>query len=409
MDYRPIPEDHDEAVHRLLSYAFQPERGPDPDDEDHERPEEYHRRGLYDVDPDTPTDDPDTPTADDLVVTCGYYDFTARIRDEFHPVGGVSAVASPPESRRRGYVADLLANLHREFREEEIGFAVLWPFEYAFYRRFGYAMTNTSVTTSVPPAELGDVVPDPAGTFRRLDAGDYAELDTVHRAWATEALGLRRTEGWWRYRTFQGWRKDPYVYGWADRTGTLRGYLCYTVDEDGDDKRMDVSELAAVDDEARGHLLRFCRDHDSQVDTVRLRGKAGETRLLQTLSDPRAVDVEVRPGPMARIVDLETVVDALSFPDDATGSVALAVRDDHCDWNDGTFELTVGSDGATCLRSDADADATLDIGALSQLALGSLSVDELERNGDLTVESAAARETLAALFPTEAVYLREGF
>lgn len=406
MDYRTIPEDHDEAVRRLLTYAFQPENGPELDDEDHDRPKEYHRRGLYDVDSDTPDGDLDP---DDLTVMCAYYDFTARVRGDFHHAGGVSAVASPPESRRQGYIADLLSELHREFREADIPFAVLWPFKYAFYRHFGYAMTNKSTRTSVPPADLGDVVPDPAGSFRRLDADDYAELDEVHRRWATEPLGLRRTEGWWRYRAFQGWRKDPYVYGWENDEGALRGYLFYSVDEDGDDKRMDVYELAAVDDEARGHLLRFCRDHDSQVDTVRLREGPGETRLLDSLSDPRAADVEVHPGPMVRLVDLEAAVAALSFPDDETGSVTLAVDDDHCDWNDGTFDLTVGDDGATCLRSDAEPDASLDVGALSQLVVGSLSVHELERNGELTLEDDGARETLAALFPSEDVYLREGF
>jgi predicted acetyltransferase len=406
MDYRPIPEAHTDAVRRMLTYAFQPENGPDLDDDDHERPDEYHRRGLYDVTPEIPDEDLD---ADDLTVMCAYYDFTARIRGEFHHVGGVSAVASPPESRRQGYVADLLANLHREFREQSIPFAVLWPFKYAFYRRFGYGMTNKWVRTSVPPADLGDVVPDPAGSFRRLEADDYDELDAVHRTWATEALGLQRTEGWWRYRAFQGWRKDPYVYGWEDETGTLRGYLFYSVEEDGDDKRMDVYELAAGDDEARGHLLRFCRDHDSQVETVRLRGRADETRLLDTLTDPRAADVELHPGPMFRIVDVDAAVAALSFPDDVTELVTLDVTDDHCDWNDGTFDLTVGDDGATCLRSDAEPDVTLDVGALSQLVVGALSVEELERNGDLTVEDDAARETLASLFPTEDVYLREGF
>ncbi|SFK79544.1 Predicted acetyltransferase [Halogranum rubrum] len=411
MDYRPIPETHDDAVRRMLTYAFRPESGPNLDDEDHDRPEEYHRRGLYDVDAGTPDEELDS---DDLSVMCAYYDFTARIRGEFHHTGGVSAVASPPESRRKGYVADLLGELHREFREESIAFAVLWPFEYAFYRRFGYAMTNKSLSVTVAPTELDDVVPDPTGSFRRLDADDYAELDPVHREWATEALGLRRTEGWWRYRAFQGWRKDPYVYGWTDDEGTLRGYLFYVVEEDGDDKRMDVYELAATDEMARGQLLRFCRDHDSQVDSVRIRSHVDETRLLDTLSDPRAAEMTVRPGPMLRIVDVEAAIDALSFSDDGTGSVTLAISDDHCDWNDGTFELTVDEDGATCRPTDHEADVSLDIGALSQLAVGALSVDELERNGELAVEgseddSNQTRETLSALFPPEDVYLREGF
>ncbi|MFC7136624.1 GNAT family N-acetyltransferase [Halobaculum litoreum] len=53
------------------------------------------------------------PVADDLAVVCGYYDFSARIRGAFRDVAGVSAVASPPEYRRRGLVRDLLTDVHR--------------------------------------------------------------------------------------------------------------------------------------------------------------------------------------------------------------------------------------------------------------------------------------------------------
>lgn len=411
MDYRPIPEAHTERVRRLLTYAFRPESGPDLDDEEHPRPDIYHRRGLYDVDADTPEDDLDP---DDLQVMCAYYDFTARLRGDFHRVGGVSAVASPPESRRHGFIADLLSHLHREFRAKGIAFAALWPFEYAFYRRYGYAMSQQYTETRLSPEALNAVVPDSAGSFRRLDADDWAAVDEVHRAWATEALSLRRTEGWWRTRAFRGWRKDPYAYGWEDESGDLRGYLFYTVDEDGDDKRMTVHELAAVDDEARGHLLRFCRDHDSQVDEVQVYSHRDDPTLLDTLADPRAAEVRIKPGPMVRIVDLEAAIDALSL--DSTGvnsaRLTLAVDDDHCEWNDGLFTLEVGSDGIDCRRCDDDdavADVSVEIGALSQLVVGSRSVADLERTDDLTVETDAAREMLAAVFPSERVFLREGF
>ena len=413
MHYRPIPEAHDDRVHRLLTYAFRPEAGPDPDDEDHPRPDIYHRRGLYDVDPDTSDDD---LAPDDLRVMCAYYDFTARIRGEFHRVGGVSAVASPPESRRQGYIGDLLGHLHREFREEGIAFSVLWPFEYEFYQRFGYAMTNQSTETRLPPEQLATVVPDPAGSFHRLAADDWAAVDDVHREWATETLSLDRTEGWWRTRTFRGWRQDPYAYGWEDESGELHGYVFYTVDEDGDDKRMTVHELAAVDEAARGQLLRFCRDHDSQVDAVQLHGHRDEPTLLEVLPDPRAAEVRIKPGPMVRIVDLEAAVDALSL--DVTGvdgaeTLTLAVADDQYAWNDGLFELSVDGDGVSCRRHDGGAkeevDVTVGIGALSQLVVGSRPVADLERTGDVTIETDAARDSLDAVFPSERVFLREGF
>ena len=406
MEYRPVPDAHEERYDALLSYAFAPERGPDPDRDAPDRPAGFHPRGLYDADPGT---SPESLDPADLVVACGYYDFSARIRGAFRPTAGVSAVASPPESRRRGLVRRLLADLHAELRADGVAFAALWPFEYPFYRRLGYERVGEYARIGVPPADLGPACPEPAGEFVRFAADDWGRLDAVHVASATEALALDRTEDWWRTRVFQGWRTDPFVYGW-ERGGDLRGYVVYSVEDadDADGRRLSVREFAAVDREARGHLLRFCRNHDSQVSTVRLTGR-GDERLFDELDDPRAAETTVRPGPMARLVDAPAALGALSYPAAAEGSVVLSVADAACEWNDGRFRLSVADGSATCEPSDADPDATLDVGALSRLVVGSHAVGRLEALGDLTVDAAGARRTLAAAFPPTTTYLREGF
>lgn len=404
MDFRPLPDAHDDAWRRLLSYAFGPESGPELDDDDRpDRPEEYHRRGLYDVPADAPDDELDES---DLVTVCARYDFTARVRGGFHPVAGLSAVASPPESRRQGHVAAMLDAYHEECREDGFGIAALWPFEYGFYRRFGYEKACDYAEITVAPEDLGDVADDPVGRFRRLDADDWAAVDAVHDQWATESFGLKRTESWWRTRAFQGWEKDPYVYGWTDDDGDLRGYLFYKIEEDGDDKRLDAWELAFADETARGQLYRFLRDHDSQVESVRLFGQV-DTSLLDRLSDPRAVDMEVKPGPMIRLLDVGEALSAFEY--DATGGVTVAVEDDHLACNDGVFDLTVADDGVTYLESDAEPDVRCDVATFSQLAFGVHDAATLERYGRLDVERDAARDTLDALFPSTDVFLREGF
>ncbi|WP_129113126.1 GNAT family N-acetyltransferase [Halegenticoccus tardaugens] len=408
MDYRCLPEAHRPVFRRLVRYAFSPERGPDPDDDEEiERPDIYRRRGLYDVDAAVPDEELD---GDDLLAVCGYYAFTARVRGGWHPLGGVSAVASPPETRRQGHVGRLLSSLLREFCDRGTYFSALWPFEYGFYRRFGYAMANTHARTVVPPAELAEACGDAGGRFRSLDADEHPRLDDVHREWATEALAIRRTEGWWRHRAFSWWRTDPYAYGWEDDDGDLRGYLFYTVEEEDDEKIMNVGEFAAADAETRRQLLRFCRDHDSQVDAVRLHGPAAEaTSLPEALSDPRAASVEIEPGPMVRIVDVEAAAAALAYPDGVAGSVTVEVTDDRCPWNDGAFELVVDGGEAACRPTDADPAVRLNVRALSKLVVGSKSLAALARRGEATVEDETAAKTLAAAFPPEPVYLREGF
>jgi predicted acetyltransferase len=433
MEYRALPTAHTDAWRRLVKYAFSPEEGPDFDtDEDRDSPAEFARRGLYDVggrddrppttaggrgetdvefgpldsEPDAGGDGNDAsaaPAVDTLAAACGLYDFRLRIRGAYRRVGGVSAVASPPETRRRGHVGAMLEGVHRELRREGVAFAALWPFNYEFYRRFGYGQVGQWAETTVPPDELSAVAAAPSGQFRRLDAADTDAVARVYDEWASAPLAMDRTDDWWRLRVFDSWRRRPYVYGWS-RDGALRSYVVYSIDqreEDGgsDDKRLQVYEAAAVDHEARDQLYRFCRDHDSQVGSVAFRHSIAEARALQTrLTDPRAASVEVKPGGMIRTVDAAAAVDALVFPRDADGQVTLAIDDDACPWNDGVFVLSV-ADGAGDLQpvdtvdssgSTTAVDVRLDVAAFAQLLVGATDAATLAERDRIRPGSADA-------------------
>ncbi|SHH52735.1 GNAT family N-acetyltransferase [Halobaculum gomorrense] len=413
MDYRRIPDAHEAAFDDRLVYAFSPERGPNHEPEGPDRPGSFHPRGLYDAQESDAVDRGDLD-AGDLTVVCGYHDFSARIRGGVRDVAGVSAVASPPEARRRGLVGDLLTRVHRELRDDGVAFAALWPFEYLFYRRLGYERICDYARIEIAPDALASACPDPAGSYERLDADDWPRLEEVYDRWANAAFRLDRSEDWWRLRVFHSWDTDPYVYGWTDgdRGDDLRGYVVYTVrgGDDTEGKTMAVSEFAHVDREARGHLLRFCRNHDSQVERLRFTGPA-DTRLFDDLDDPRAAETTVKPGPMARVVDAERALEAIEYPADVEESIALDVADDTCEWNDDGFRLSVADRKGTVERvvDGAAPDVSLDIGALSRLVVGSHGADGLVELGDIDVAGAEGRDALAAAFPPTDPFLREGF
>ncbi|MFC7098377.1 GNAT family N-acetyltransferase [Halobaculum marinum] len=406
MDYRPVPDTHEDALDAALVYAFSPERGPDYTPEGPDRPDSFHPRAMYDA----PAERRDDPSADDLTVVCGYYDFSMQIRGEVHEAGGVSAVASPPEYRREGLVRDLLTAVHREFRDDGVAFATLWPFEFPFYRRLGYARVNDYSRTTVAPDALSSACPPAEGTYERLDPDDWARADDVYAAWGPADLRLDRSEEWWRTRVFQSWQTDPYVYGWTagDAGDDLGGYLVYTVEDGDDGKTLAVSEFAYRDREARGHLLRFCRNHDSQVERVRIPSTADE-RLFDDLDDPRAAETEVRPGPMVRLVDVAAALESISYPVDVEAEVVLDVRDDTCPWNDQPFRLRVAGGRGTVSAVETDAaGVTLGVGALSRLVVGSHGSDRLVEIGEVEVDD-ETRSDLAAAFPRTEPFLREGF
>ncbi|AXR78156.1 GNAT family N-acetyltransferase [Natrarchaeobaculum sulfurireducens] len=408
VEYRPIQDDR-EVFHEYRSYAFRPEEGPqayDPDEHDTPRALLGARRGIF-------TDDAnDRPRC-----VCRHYWLEARVRGEDHPTGGMASVATPPEYRRQGHVGRLLEGSLAEYRERGVRFAVLWPFNYAFYRQFGWKTANRLASYECAPevfAFAREHVDHDASQFRRLAADEHTELEEVYERHRDRyAMAFRRDERWWRRRVFGGHDVDPFVYAY-ERDDEVQGYLVYSFDDETDDetrrgRTMTVSELAYADREASLALLSFVADHESQAERVHLE-VPDAFPLLETVPAPDRVETSIEIGAMVRVVDVVETLSALSYPN-VDGSITIAVDDPLAAWNQGSFELTVDDGIGTCERlgDETDADVTLEVGSLSQLIVGYRSARDLERTDDLAVADDCTLETLEGLFPETDVYLGEHF
>ncbi|MFB6081582.1 MAG: enhanced intracellular survival protein Eis [Halanaeroarchaeum sp.] len=396
VEYGPLPDDRRSALDAILSYAFSPEDGPLDADEDRETPPQARvgeNRALLED--------------GEIRSVCRHIHFDARVRGSDVSMAGLSAVATPPEHRRQGQIGRLLTHSLREYREWGQPIAALWPFSTPFYAQFGWATSNhVAVQTGDPDHfRLGD---PPAGRYRRAEKSDWRALDEVlSNHFVSFELAVDRTSEWWHRRTFHAWDTDPYVYLW-ERNGDPAGYVRYTVESVGGEKRLEVSELAYVDPEARRAMLRFLADHDSQVAAVRVSGPPTDV-LLDRVADPHSLEVSLESGPMVRIVDVVDALSGISYPAAVSGTVTVGVEDPLVDWNDDRFTVTFRDGQATVERTGDPADVEGGIGALSQLVVGHRTVGDLRRAGDLTVHDEGAGALLADAFPNSTPYIRERF
>ena len=393
LDYRPVPDDRREEFHDLLHYAFSLEDGHADFDPEEDPDEIGVRRGLFD--------------GDDLAVVCRHYWFDARVRGTWVPAPGLSAVASPPEHRHRGYISQLLEESLDEYRERGSVLSVLWPFKYSFYRKYGWDTCSRFSKITCEPEHLAFTQENARGEFRRATPDDWPALDDIYRTAADRDLAIDRSEAFWRHRAFEGWKKDPFVYVWEDE-GEPRGYVIYAVEAEDDGKTFQVYDLAAADETAFRNCLRFLYYHEAQVESVSIRGPP-DAELLDRLPEQWAVDCEVSRGPMARIVDVPAALEALEYPNDLQGSVRIGVADPLVEWNDGTFGVSFEDGTAACREVTDDPPVELSIAALSQLFVGYRSLDRLRRATDIVVRDESAAELLARAFPPREVFLREGF
>lgn len=402
MEYRPVPDSRVADYQRFLNYAFTPTQSfPLPDSEDDlPAPSRVSdRRGLFE--------------GETLRAVCGQFWLDLRVRGDFRPVGGLAEVATLPEDRHQGLVSRLVRESLAEYRKRDCTFSALWPFEYPFYRKYGWATVSRHARTTLDPGAIEAVVSGrdgdrrlrPDGEFVRIDADRWRELAAVYEQCNRRPLSMRRTETWWRNRVLSGWGDDPRCYG-IERGGDLAGYVVYSFDSIDEGTRLDVDELGYVDGEAFRDLLRFCFYHDAQIEEVRLHGPIAEAFELQDLlAEPERLGVEIRPGAMVRLVDVSRALETLEYP--ADGAIVLDVADRVVDENDARFSLRVDGDDVACEPTDEPPEIELDVGTLAQIVVGHRSVSAAEAAGDVEGET----EPLADLFPpvSEQPYLREWF
>lgn len=390
--FRPVSEADRLRYREILQYAFAPERGPTLEESDGPWPPElFDPCGLYDN--------------GQLRSTCKLYDLEAQIRDGYERIGGLGAVATPPQDRNQGYVRELCRHALDTFADRDARLVALWPFDIAFYGQFGWATANYQTRYECPPAALPEH--DAAGRMRRVDASEYERLRTVEHA-AGVALSIRRSQEWWRERTLTNWdgSQPPYAYGY-EREGNLAGYLVYTIVDDPN-QTMTVDALAAVDEDAYRAILSFLGTHGAQIEQV-IFSRPEESELFERAANPDAIDAAVEPGPMIRLPSVDAL-DGLSLPAESFSCVAAV--SDPLEASPAVVEMSV-TDGTVTVESSAreadDADLALDIGTLSQLVVGAQSVTAARRRDTLTLRDDSLTDQLSTAFSEQPVSLSEFF
>jgi predicted acetyltransferase len=117
--------------------------------------------------------------------------------------------------------------------------------------------------------------------------------------------------------------------------------------------------------------------------------------LFLLLREPRRLRFDHRDGLWVRLVDVDAALNARTYK--PVDSVVVAVADEFCPWNVGTWE--VGSEGAA--RSERDPELRLDASALGSAYLGGFTFGRLAAAGRVEELADGALDRADTLFRTE--------
>ena len=343
-----------------------------------------------------------------MASTCALLPLRFRSRGSVVDVGGISEVSTPPEFRRRGYVADMLSNFLAILEERNMYVSALWPFSREFYSRYGWATCAESSRVTLTTENLKKSLRGFKSTARfepaKLD--DVDELDEAHRDWgSTYNLSVLRDLEGWRTQVFCGWKRNPYVYLARDAGDRVIGHVAYTVqDRDDWDRDLTVTDISYVDMTAYREILSFLANHDSQINRF---------HFAISMSDPLfdwipEGKVERRAGIMVRVSDVRKSLERLDVPADLKGSMILSVSDNFMPANSGSVAIEVHGGRILTHPTESSPDVEMDVKGYTQLYTGYRSADDLHRLG-LLDDHRGTREFLGTLLPPMKTYMPEHF
>ncbi|CAM4524328.1 putative acetyltransferase [Paenibacillus endophyticus] len=320
-------------------------------------------------------------------------------------MGGLAGVATWPEFRRQGLVAQILVQALHEMKQKGQVISYLHPFMFGFYRKFGWETYTENKTYTIQKEQLPARLPF-EGHVERFK-GDYKLLSHLYEAYASQYNGsLVRSDLWWKYRISK--RKPGQIALYYDASSEAQGYIIYEVKN----SRLTVHELIYLNEPARAALWSFISQHDSMIHELKITVPSDD-QLPFLLANPR-IKQEVIPYFMARIVDAEQFISQYAFIASATEDlIPIQLRDDKASWNNGIYLLNIDGSGKAVFmpieaKETLENPIKMDIGALTTMLLGYLRPTKLAQLARIDGDDKLIKR-LQARIPERTTYLPDFF
>ena len=400
MELRQLTDDDREAFARLARYAFEPTKNTYEDSV----PEDFEL----------------TPWLDDMSQIYGIFEgetlvsasafFTSAlvVRKKEFPMGGVWGVATSPHYRNQGLTRKMFNKILQEMHSNGVLTSVLYPFKFSFYEKFGYKLVNEHHRYQI---EIRDII------FRSVkdrSVREVFELDHLKKAYAKVVASckynymVKRTKADWRRKINP--KKPGYFFVCYDEEDSPCGYVIVRFEEKGatdyekSEETIYLAEIFWLDRNTKQALFNFLRAHLDHRKYILF--SSADPNIMSFVRDAYIKECKVLAGSMARLVDVQSVLEAFDYSQDT--NFVLQVGDETCAWNDKTYQFTVEQGEARLEETKEKADVIIDIGPLSQMVFGYRTASQLYESWDINC-STEMLTILDRLFTVQTNFLRDFF
>ncbi|MEE4193593.1 MAG: GNAT family N-acetyltransferase [Anaerolineae bacterium] len=311
---------------------------------------------------------------------------------------GIGGVATLPEYRRGRWVRRMMEAFFQYANENDIIVSALAPFNYPFYEKFGYVMSEQRHDYHFSPSELKQITGQPEISFREYDPEKDAEaVMDVQRSMARFGSRL--------FIPLHRLQKFPIPHGYVfERNHEIVGFILLRFNEIKEDwqLRMNIIHTWFNTNDVLPAIADFVFRYGSQCKQINWRMEP-EIPLEYFLKNPGHQERRREGGMMVRVVKFKEFCQQIKVPLAAAEPVTVKLVDVHCPWNEGVWELTPVASRLGIQSCTKEPEIVLDAIQLSHTLAGIITAAQLQSLGGLDC-SADAAERFSQIFPAQSHY-----
>ena len=317
------------------------------------------------------------------------------------------AIATPVHLRRGGNVRRMFDFMHKKAYEDGVGAAVLHPFSFAYYNKFGYSKIADHLIVKCPIRYI-DFVPREC-TLVPYSTEMLGDIVSVYREFIRGRHLLFERAGEEQFTRY----KDASIYMFYNGKKP-EGYIIYKTQKTlmtnhFEDGVMSVLELVYTTRAALEALMSFIRMYEGELEDVEFLNLSMTPEVDLILRNYTHTRYSLLPDISAKILNTKYMLERCVYPE-REGSLRLCVQDGDEGVKGGYLVEWGGGDcRVSNISDDSDIDATVSSLALPRLIFGYDNISKTTLPYLSGVEIHKNPESFIAAFPKKCTGIFEHF
>lgn len=329
--------------------------------------------------------------------------YTVRIRGNEQLAPYLVGVSTAPEARGQHLFEPLLKTTFDVLRSQEVAFVTLMPIFAGIYKRYEFAYYNFRHEYKMSLDALSKVCKKSFAVNLVRNGFDVEKLKGLYRAFTKDFSGVpvRSDFQWNKLLTVHAGEKIQCVLAYEDDKPT--GYMFYKIAEG----TFNAIELIHLTNETKFALLNFAAQHKSDAKEFVWLAPDWDRTYLQF--GDQSLTGSVAPFMMARCIDARRALADIIPGKYVAGEINVLLTDDLIELNNHMLKI-IADNGQLGVSSTMEAeDLTMDMGAFTQMYIGTFSATELAEAGLIKVKNRESLALLDQLFPKIRTFNNEYF